>query len=267
MTATPTPEVREFIIVGQCQGTGYQLWDIEPAPTNPARRAAVLEEIGVDAADAFGSVNTEHGATAREAVEAFLADMRKQSGLDDYGLAEGSQTDKLDEPAAATAHAAAAGGMATVTATVVPGLDSFGILGSHPADAGVSSQRIHGGLIRGRFALPSGQITVRIDNHRNVAGTLDLAIACAVLATAGDIDRDALGQVACIGEMGWDGYVESVYGIREAARTAHANGVRTILVPAAQATDVHDLRLGLDVIGVRHVREAADFLNRLAGGR
>ncbi|MFJ6561930.1 hypothetical protein ACIQMV_19130 [Streptomyces sp. NPDC091412] len=90
-------KVCEFIIVGQCQGTGYTLWDIAPAPTNPARRAAVLEEIGVDAADAFGSVSTERGATPREALDKFLADMREQSGLDEYGLTADSQTGSLDE--------------------------------------------------------------------------------------------------------------------------------------------------------------------------
>ncbi|CAL9536758.1 hypothetical protein [Streptomyces sp. enrichment culture] len=97
MTATTTP-VREFIIVGQCQGTGYTLWDIAPAPTDRARRDAVLEEIGMDAMDAFGSVNTECGATASEALERFLTDMRKQSGLDDYALTDDSQTECLTEP-------------------------------------------------------------------------------------------------------------------------------------------------------------------------
>ncbi|MFB0617250.1 hypothetical protein [Streptomyces sp. AGS-58] len=95
----PVPPEREFIIAGQDRGTGFTLWGIVPAPTDPARRAAVLEELGVDAADAFGSVNTEYGATPREALGRFLADMRKQSGLDDYGLTADSRTDCLDEPA------------------------------------------------------------------------------------------------------------------------------------------------------------------------
>ncbi|MFJ5037963.1 hypothetical protein [Streptomyces parvulus] len=101
MTATTTP-AREFIIVGQCQGTGYTLWDIAPAPVNPTGRETVLEELGVDAMDALGSVNTAYGATAREALDNFLADMRKQSGLDDYALTADSQTDGLDGPRALT---------------------------------------------------------------------------------------------------------------------------------------------------------------------
>lgn len=93
MTTTAT---REFIIVGQCQGTGYTLWDIAPAPTDPARRQAALEELGVEAADAFGSVNIISGATARKALDAFLSDMRQQSGLDDYGLTGDSMMENLE---------------------------------------------------------------------------------------------------------------------------------------------------------------------------
>ncbi|GGZ23451.1 hypothetical protein GCM10010387_15780 [Streptomyces inusitatus] len=102
---TTTTESVEFIIVGQDQGTGYTLWDIAPAPTNPGRRAAVLEELGVDAMDAFGSVHTEWAATPRAAVNRLLAAMRDQSGLDDYDLTADSQTENLgpEEPTPATA--------------------------------------------------------------------------------------------------------------------------------------------------------------------
>lgn len=110
MSIDTTPEApgptREFIILGQCQGTGYTLWDIAPAPTDPRRRAAVLEELSVDAMDACGSVNTEWGTTPREAVSRFLADMRHQSGLDDYGLTAESRTDNLgpEQPTPADCH-------------------------------------------------------------------------------------------------------------------------------------------------------------------
>ncbi|MFJ2017035.1 MULTISPECIES: hypothetical protein [Streptomyces] len=40
----------------------------------------------------------------------------------------------------------------------------------------------------------------------------------------------------------------------------HANGYRTVLVPAVNSRDVHALGLGLDMIGVGHVREAIEFL-------
>ncbi|MEU6928968.1 hypothetical protein AB0A05_07370 [Streptomyces sp. NPDC046374] len=95
-TTTQVPaENREFIIVGQCQGTGYTLWDVAPAPTDPARRGALLEELGVDAMDAFGSVTCEWAATPRGAVNKLLVAQRDRSGLDDYDLTADSQTDNL----------------------------------------------------------------------------------------------------------------------------------------------------------------------------
>ncbi|WP_030236817.1 hypothetical protein [Streptomyces sp. NRRL S-350] len=71
-TGTADPGEREFVIVGR-DGAGYTLWDAAPAPTDPVRRARVLEELGVEAMDALGRVDTARGATAREAVDRLLA--------------------------------------------------------------------------------------------------------------------------------------------------------------------------------------------------
>ncbi|MGW2951534.1 magnesium chelatase domain-containing protein [Streptomyces eurythermus] len=259
-----TTTLREFIIVGQCQGTGFTLWDIAPAPTDPARRAAVLEEIGVDAADALGDVNTERGATAREAVDNFLARMRRQSGLDDYGLTPGSRMDRIDETDAFRAHGASGRGIATITATVKPGTDSLTIAGTHPYESGIVHQRIRGGIVRAGITFPAGEVTATIDDHQSVTETLDLATTCAILAAAGQIDRCTLDRVVCLGGIGWDGYVHSVLGLGDAARTAHTRGYRTVVVPADKSRDVHALGLGLDVIGVRHIREAIERINELA---
>ncbi|MFJ1607020.1 hypothetical protein ACIOHS_27155 [Streptomyces sp. NPDC088253] len=89
-------EDRDFIMVGQCQGGGYTLWDIAPAPVDLSRRQVVVEELDVEAADAFGTVNIVSGTTAREAVNSFLMGMRQQSGLDDYDLTADSRTENLE---------------------------------------------------------------------------------------------------------------------------------------------------------------------------
>ncbi|MEU7093004.1 hypothetical protein [Kitasatospora aureofaciens] len=83
MSATTTPAQtatsgtadtgeREFVIVGRDSAAGYTLWDAAAAPTDPDQRARVLEELGVDAMDALGRVDTARGATAREAVDRLL---------------------------------------------------------------------------------------------------------------------------------------------------------------------------------------------------
>lgn len=264
MSASPTTLLREFIIVGQCQGTGYTLWDVAPAPTDPARRAAVLEEIGVEAADAFGSVETELGANAREAVANFLSLMRQQSGLDDYDLTDDSQTDRIAEADAVRAHGASTTGRVDITATVTPGENLFRITGAHPYDTGVQ-RRIHGGITRAGITFPTGTVTVCIADHRGAADTLDLATACAILGAGGQIDRYALDRIVCLGEIGWDGNVCNVMNLPAAVRAAYDGGHRTVLVPASQAVFVRRMGFdGLTVLGARHITEAIDAVNKLA---
>ncbi|WP_328434561.1 magnesium chelatase domain-containing protein [Streptomyces sp. NBC_00425] len=263
-TTATTAEVREFIIVGQCQGTGYALWDIAPAPVDPARRAAVLEELGVDAMDAFGDVNTECGATAREALDNFLEEMREQSGLDDYDLTADSRTDRIAEVDAVRAHGASPRGRVEITATVTPGPDRLTITGTHPYDTGVHG-RMHGGITRAGIDFPAGEVAVRIDDHRDVSGTLDLAVACAILGAAGQIDRHALDSVVCLGELCWDGFVCNVFNLRAVVQAAYDGGHRTVLVPAVQVMDVRRMGFdGLTVIGARHFTQAVDAVNKLA---
>ncbi|MFF6801107.1 magnesium chelatase domain-containing protein [Streptomyces sp. NPDC012616] len=262
MTATTT-QASEFIIVGQCQGVGFTLWDIAPAPTDPFRRATVIEELGVDAADAFGSVNTAWGATARDAVDNFVADLREQSGLDDYSLTADSRTDRIGDVGAVRSHATCARGPVDITATVTPGPDSFTVTGAHPYDTRVH-ERMRSALAGAGITFPAGEVAVRIDDHRGVAETLDLAIVCAILGAAGEVDRHVLDRVVCLGVVGHSGDVYGVFGIAEVVRTAQASGYRTVVVSASKARAVRDLDLGLDVIGVRNIGEAVKYLNRLA---
>ncbi|WP_329046879.1 MULTISPECIES: hypothetical protein [unclassified Streptomyces] len=90
-------ETREFIIVGKNTGASYTLWDVMPAPTDRARRDMVLEEIGVDVHDAFGSCHMQWATTATGAVNQLLTALREVSGVDDYALSEDSNRDALAE--------------------------------------------------------------------------------------------------------------------------------------------------------------------------
>ncbi|MFF3654921.1 magnesium chelatase domain-containing protein [Streptomyces olivochromogenes] len=260
MIATQIPE---FIIVGRRDAASYTLWDIAPAPFDLSRRQRVVEELDVEAADAFGQVDIIQGATAAQALDAFLDGLRWASGNPDYALAPSSDTSNL-AAASACADGAAKAGMVLVEAAVWPGQDSFRITGWHHYDS-TPDARIQGAIVSSGFTFPSGGVSVRIDNHRGVAGTLDLAAACTILAASGQLDPRVLGRVVLLGELrGFDGAVNSLPGITDAATTAHVNGHRVVLVPARQAHDVRALGLGLNVIGVRDLAEAVAALRALA---
>ncbi|MFJ3249102.1 magnesium chelatase domain-containing protein [Streptomyces sp. NPDC086782] len=260
MTATQTPE---FIIVGRRDAASYTLWDIAPAPAGLSRRQRVVEELDVEAGDALGQVDIIQGATAAEALDGFLDGLRWASGNPEYALAPNSNTSNL---AAASAHAngAARAGMVLVEATVWPGQDGFRITGWHRYDS-TPDVRIRDAIVSSGFTFPEGAVSVRVDNHRGVAGTLDLAAACTILAASGQLDPRVLGQAVLLGELrGFDGAIDSLPGIADAAGTAHINGHRTVLVPARQVPDVRALGLGLEVIGVRDLAAAVTTLRSLA---
>jgi hypothetical protein len=260
MTATQTPE---FIIVGRRDAASYTLWDIAPAPADLTRRRKVVEELDVEAGDAFGQVDIIQGATAAEALDTFIDRLRWVSGNPDYALAPNSNTSNL---AAASAHAngASRSGMVLVEATVWPGQDRFRITGWHHCDS-TPQTRIHDAIVASGFTFPDGEVSVRIDNHQGVAGTLDLAAACTILAASGQLDPRVLGQAVLLGELcSFNGAIDALPGITDAARTAHINGHRVVLVPARQAHDVRALGLGLNVIGVHSLTAAVTALRALA---
>ncbi|MEU5497948.1 magnesium chelatase domain-containing protein [Streptomyces griseofuscus] len=260
MITTRTPE---FIIVGRRDAASYTLWDIAPAPADLIRRRRAVEELDVEAGDALGQVDIIQGATGAEALDSFIDGLRRASGNPDYALAP---TSNLSNLAATSAHTngAASTGMVLVEATVWPGPDSFRITGWHTFDTAPEG-RIHGAIVSSGFTFPDGAVTVRINDHHNVTSTLDLATACTVLAASGQLDSRVLGQVVLLGELrGFDGAINGLPGVTDAARTAHINGHRTVLVPARQAHDVRALGLDLNVIAVRDLAAAVTALRALA---
>ncbi|MGY3199740.1 magnesium chelatase domain-containing protein [Streptomyces sp. TE5632] len=260
MTAT---QARDFIIIGRLDAASYTLWDIAPAPTDLSRRQRVVEELGVETGDAFGQVDIVQGATATEALDSFLGGLRWASGNPDFALAPNSNTDGL-ALVSVSAYGAAKGGVVPVDVSLTPGPDSFQIIGWHPYDS-TAHARIRGAMEAGGFTFPSGMLVARIADHHNVAGTLDLATACAILGAGGQLDPRVLSQIVLLGELnGFSGAVETLPGVTDAARTAHLNGYRTVFVPARQAQDVRALGLGLNVIGVRDLTEAVATLRALA---
>lgn len=253
LDAATAPERPEFIIVGRDHGDSYTLWDIAPAPTDRAKRSRAIEEITVDVMDALGEITLAHGATAREALDTLLGGKR----LTDDSNASGLQQ-------SATASGAAKSGMIAVQAAIIPGPDDFHVTGWHSYDS-TADIRIWRAIRKSGFTFPSGLVTVQVTDHRNVSSTLDLAAACAILAAAGELDRDALDRAVILGELcSLTAKVNALPGVTDAASAAHTSGHRTVVVPAAQVRDVRALGLGLDVIGVRDLVEAVTALKGLA---
>ncbi|MFI5629198.1 magnesium chelatase domain-containing protein [Streptomyces sp. NPDC051664] len=278
MSTETTTETREFIIVGQDQGASYTLWDVAPAPTDATKRATALEEIEIDAFDAFGSVHTEHATSARAAVDQLLAELLRRSGLDEYPLSpdsrlEAYQADPEPQPATApepygTAYALSATRDAgyLVKGSSVPGTATFAVDGLPVRSTTSTRDRVRAGVINSGLDWPMSNVLVKVvpigtgGDEATSVGTsgLDLAIACAVLAAAGQLPGDCLAGVAMVGELGLDGGVRLPYGQPGAIRAIAAGGTTTVLVPNGAVEDA--ATAGVRAIGVGSLDEALAVL-------
>jgi hypothetical protein len=281
---TGTGEI-EFVIVGQDQGANFQLWDVAPAPTDPARRAALMEELGVEAMDALGDLTTEWADSPRAAVEKLLAGMRERSGFDDYGLTADSETDCLGPaPAPATEPAqvpasdlapygdartlsAAAGAAYRVWSASRPGPTSLSVNGL-PNRHGIETRdRVRAGVVNSGLHWPRTHLTVMVGprdaqpQQQGSSTSLDLAIACTALAASGHIAPETLTGTAMVGELGLDGRVRAPRDLPNLVRALAATGTKTVLVPDGTA----DVLAGIAGVRTITVGSLTETLAVLAG--
>ncbi|MGW6457472.1 magnesium chelatase domain-containing protein [Streptomyces sp. NPDC055078] len=272
-----TTETREFIIVGQDTGVSFTLWDVAPAPTDATKRANALEEIGMDVFDAFGDCSTVFATSARAAVDQHVKELAERSGLDDYALSPDSQMEsyEADAPAqSATEEPEPFGRAHTLSATrdsgyrivasSTPGTPMFNVDGLPIRSPNETRDRVRAGVINSGLDWPMANVLVRISLINGKDGSsvgtsgLDFAIACSVLAAAGQFSGDCLAGATLVGELGLDGSLRVPYDLTNVVRTAVAGGSTTVLVPTAAVDDA--ATTGVRVIGVGSLDEALAVL-------
>ncbi|MEW1761639.1 magnesium chelatase domain-containing protein [Streptomyces cyaneofuscatus] len=276
MNPEPSNEQDEFFIVGKDTGSGFTLWDVCPAPVDPARRAIMLEEAGVDVHDAMGELLTERAATAHDAVRQALGAVRERARLAYYSWSgTGSRAASavpVPQPAAggpygqASLRGATKDGAFCVTATALPGVPSFTVRGLAGRSTPETRDRVRAGVINNGWHWPLCNVLVEVSPSAGAgravgvrgASALDLAIACAVLTASGQLSGPCLAGAAAVGELGLDGAVRVPWDLSGAVEAIAAPGTVAALVPAAGTDGAGGA--GARLIGVRSLKEAADVL-------
>jgi magnesium chelatase family protein len=125
-----------------------------------------------------------------------------------------------------------------VEVDIRPGLPSFTIVGLAGAAVREARERVHAAILNCGLELPSRRITANLapcDLPKSSPG-LDLAIACAILAASGQVDREALRSHALLGELALDGRLRPCRGsLAIAQASAQAGLARIVLAPEAAA--------------------------------
>jgi len=149
-----------------------------------------------------------------------------------------------------------------VEVDVAPGLPGFTIVGLADAALQEARERVRGAIRNACFSHPPRRITVNLApaDLRKAGASLDLAIAMGILLGSEQVIA-AAGRIAMIGELSLGGDVSNVPGLLPMTAALRRRGVGRVIVPADSVAEAA-LVSGIEIVGVRTLREAADAVRR-----
>ena len=150
---------------------------------------------------------------------------------------------------------------------VVQEKEYFATVGLPDAAVRESRDRVRSAIRNSGFDLPPTRITINLapaDIKKEGSG-FDLPIAIGILGAYGALHIKDLSDFLLVGELGLDGVLRAVQGMLPIAVAARAAGVRSLVVPAANAREAAVVD-GIDVYPVNTLLEVRELLNSAALG-
>src|SRR5918998_3981541 len=151
-----------------------------------------------------------------------------------------------------------------VEVDVSAGLPGFSIVGLPDAAVQEARERVRVAISNSGFKFPTKKVIVNLApaNLRKEGAAFDLPIALAILAVSGVVPAEGLEGAGVVGELSLDGGLRRVRGALSMAEGARREGFERLVLPEGNASEAAAIG-GVEVYGVRTLREAVDFL----GGR
>ncbi len=124
-----------------------------------------------------------------------------------------------------------------------------------------SRERVWSAMSCTGFYPPNGRTTVNLApaDIRKEGAAFDLPIALGMIAATNGFNREALAESMVIGELALDGTVRPVRGALPVALHALRKQIPNIILPEENAAEAA-VAQGLNVYGIRHLRQAVEFL-------
>ena len=143
-------------------------------------------------------------------------------------------------------------------------LPGFSIVGLPDAAVQEARERVRVAISNSGYKFPTRKVIVNLApaNLRKEGAAFDLPIALAILAVSGAMSAEGLEGAGVVGELSLDGGLRGVRGALSMAECARREGLPHLVLPETNAPEAAAIG-GVEVYGVRTLREAVDFL----GGR
>jgi magnesium chelatase family protein len=144
-----------------------------------------------------------------------------------------------------------------------PGEPSIIVVGLPDTAVKESKDRVIAALSNSGYRWPRKRTTVNLApaDIKKQGPSFDLPIALGMIATDKEEDLARLSRCAVAGELALTGEVRPVKGALPLTLEARARGKKAVILPAANVREASVVR-GIDVYGVKNLREAYEFLSK-----
>jgi magnesium chelatase family protein len=148
------------------------------------------------------------------------------------------------------------------------GFPSFTMVGLPDTSVRESRDRVRSAIRNSGYECPPPRVTVNLApaDVRKAGASFDLPIALGILAASGVVERRLIADFVLLGELSLDGSIHATRGVLPIAAAARRDGLRGILLPAANASEAAIVS-GLEIVAVSSLADAVRALNDPAGFR
>ena len=144
-----------------------------------------------------------------------------------------------------------------------PGEPSIIVVGLPDTAVKESKDRVIAALSNSGYRWPRKRTTVNLApaDIKKQGPSFDLPIALGMIATDAEEELTRLSRCAVAGELALTGEVRPVKGALPLTLEARARGKKAVILPMANVREASIVR-GIEVYGVRNLREAYEFLSK-----
>ncbi|GAA5147898.1 YifB family Mg chelatase-like AAA ATPase [Pseudonocardia eucalypti] len=153
------------------------------------------------------------------------------------------------------------GRLVEIEADIGIGLPGVHLVGLPDAALGEAKDRVRSAVVNSGWEWPNRRITLALSpaTMRKAGSGFDLALACAVLAAAGEVPVSRLDRAVLVGELALDGRLRPVPGVLPCLLAARGVAARAVVVPESTLPEA-SLVTGLPVLGARRLNDVLEWL-------
>lgn len=152
--------------------------------------------------------------------------------------------------------------LVNVEVDISGGMPAWNVVGLPDTAIKESKERIKTAIKNCDIELLSRKYIINLSpaNLKKEGAALDLAIAVAILKSLGKINDIDINEILFLGELSLDAKIKKIEGMLPICLEALKYGIKKIVLPFENAKEASVVE-GLEIIGVKHLKEVIDYLN------